>query len=70
MNVQPFRFTPDPARIDDLERRLAHRRTPQACADADGRLGIAPADLTRLAAALLQLDWGRLPPASMDMRHS
>jgi pimeloyl-ACP methyl ester carboxylesterase len=57
MSIRPFRFTPSAALALDLRQRLARRRAVSADPDAHGRLGIAAADLERLAMGLAQLDW-------------
>lgn len=57
MNVQPFRCAPDAVRVSDLQQRLALARRLPVCADPDGRLGIEPAALERLAQQLTHFDW-------------
>jgi microsomal epoxide hydrolase len=57
MSARPFRFLPDAGRIADFSRRLAQARLLPAAADPQGLLGIAPAQLSRLAACLREFDW-------------
>lgn len=57
MSVRPFRFEPQAARVADFTRRLAEARALPAAQDPQGRLGIAPAQLARLAARLRTFDW-------------
>jgi microsomal epoxide hydrolase len=57
MSPRPFRFHADAARVAQLRERLARSHTVPAAADPQGRMGIAPADLARLAAGLARLDW-------------
>jgi pimeloyl-ACP methyl ester carboxylesterase len=55
--MRAFRYTPALDRVTDLQQRLARAHTLPAAADVEGRLGIPPAELARLAAALAALDW-------------
>jgi epoxide hydrolase len=55
--VLAFRYALEHAKVADLQRRLARAHTVAAAADPDGQLGIPPAELARLAAALAGLDW-------------
>jgi pimeloyl-ACP methyl ester carboxylesterase len=57
MSARPFRFRPEPGRVADFAQRLAQARTLPAAQDAQGRLGIAPAQLARLAARMRAFDW-------------
>jgi pimeloyl-ACP methyl ester carboxylesterase len=57
MSARPFRFEPDAARVADFTRRLAQARQLPAAQDPHGRLGIAPAQLARLAALMRAFDW-------------
>jgi epoxide hydrolase len=57
MSARPFRFHPDAGRIADFGHRLAQARWLPAATDPEGRLGIAPAHLRRLAARLQEFDW-------------
>jgi pimeloyl-ACP methyl ester carboxylesterase len=57
--MQAFRYAPDAGRIADLQRRLAHAHRVPLAPDPQGRLGIAGADLARLAGGLAALDWPR-----------
>ncbi|HEY1492864.1 MAG TPA: epoxide hydrolase, partial [Steroidobacteraceae bacterium] len=57
MSLRPFRFSLPSARVAQLTARLADRHTVPAAADPEGRLGIPPAALARLAAGLAGFDW-------------
>ncbi|MBS0577824.1 MAG: alpha/beta fold hydrolase [Proteobacteria bacterium] len=57
MKVQPFRFRADAARTAALPERLARSHRAAATADPQGRMGIPPADLARLARGLTEFDW-------------
>ncbi|HUL18520.1 MAG TPA: epoxide hydrolase, partial [Steroidobacteraceae bacterium] len=57
--MHAFRYEPDAGRIEDLQRRLAHAHRVPLAPDPGGQLGIAAADLTRLAAGLAAFDWPR-----------
>ncbi len=57
--MHAFRYEPDAERIADLKRRLAQAHRVPLAPDPQGRLGIAGADLARLAAGLAALDWSR-----------
>ena len=57
MNARQFRFQPEAARVADFTRRLAQARQLPSAQDPEGRLGIAPAQLARLAALLRGFDW-------------
>ena len=57
--MHAFRYEPDAGRIADLKRRLAHAHRVPLAPDPQGRLGIAPADLARLAEGLARFDWPR-----------
>jgi microsomal epoxide hydrolase len=57
MSARAFRFQPEAGRIADFTERLTRARRLPAAADPQGRLGIAAAQLTRLAARLGSLDW-------------
>ena len=55
--MHPFRYQADSGRIADLQHRLAHAHRVPLAPDPQGRLGIAGADLARLAAGLARFDW-------------
>ncbi|ARS28735.1 epoxide hydrolase [Sphingomonas sp. KC8] len=57
MTGRPFRFSADPDVIGDLRTRLKVARPALAAEDPHGHLGIPPADLARLSAALMAMDW-------------
>ena len=57
MSARPFRFQPAATRVADFSHRLAQARALPAAADPQGRLGIAPAQLARLAALMSAFDW-------------
>jgi len=57
MSARRFHFEPGAGRVADFTRRLAQARQLPAAQDPQGRLGIAPAQLARLAAHMRTFDW-------------
>lgn len=57
MTISAFRFAPDPAMIADLRERLSRSRIAASAPDPEGRMGLDPRALERLASAFRDLDW-------------